>query len=225
MKTYFSIDYIKNNNKPGFILLFTIVVISITVGLTVTLLSFSKRSTSLNSARNESQAAVYNADQGIECALLKYYSEPTPLSNTLKCGGRSITASVTDANIQVYNIVATPGGVTLSGKAENNKYGCGVVVFRQNIVWCTPDVANCPQRITDPSPGPGITIRSGDQIESYGYNSCIPNGSELTPDRSNPTLVERKLLVRVLNYFYANSGNKASGNSTMPPALKPLPGP
>lgn len=175
MKKSLAITTDMTNTKKikGFILLFTVVVISVTVGLSATMLAASNRQAQLGSLQSETQSAFYAADTGIGCALVRIYSTAVP-APAFTCEGMTPADQNPSSNKDVYFYDFRLAGFTVGGVSP----ACGVVVI-------TDETANLakPQYI----------------VESYGYNICdvgITPGV-LVPATSNPNLIERKILVKI----------------------------
>ncbi len=193
MKNIHLLQSLRNIPKQnGFILLFTIVVISVTVGISVSLLLSSTRQSQLGSIQSETQSAFAAADTGMECGLAKIY----PDAATFSCGGVVRTDQLSDPLKEVYyfdfrNTVPVSVGVgwsvpnipwtASSGGGESS--ACGVVVITADATW-----ANLVTR----------EIETGYMLEAYGYSICESDSASLMkPLLSDPNLVERKILVRI----------------------------
>jgi hypothetical protein len=82
------------NNKKGFAMLFTVLVISIILGLGLGIADTTYKQTILSRLARDSQLAFYQADSGVECGL--YYdlhqgqfargTDPKNVPQTITCG-------------------------------------------------------------------------------------------------------------------------------------------
>jgi Tfp pilus assembly protein PilX len=177
MKT---IHYQKNNR--GFILLFTIVVISVTVGITVSLLHLSSRGAALGALQSNAQLAFAAADSGLECGLMMTYATGTTNSTPVNCGSNTSMVNNPASLDQEQYAFDFQAAATAESATEDNIGGCGIVLIKRNASW--NDAAG---------------VQTGILVESYGYNICIPRtGTVLAkPDLNNPSLVERKMIARI----------------------------
>jgi Tfp pilus assembly protein PilX len=188
-----------SGQKRGFILLFTVVIISVTVGLSVSLLISSTRQSQLGSLQSEIQSAFYAADTGMECGLAYVYPDTTP---TFSCAGMKPEDKNGTTDIDVYYFdyrSAMPVASSTWGTNVNWStvtYGgdtasCGVVVIKKNDSWLQKDINGV------------SSTQQGYTIESYGYSICTPDsadGGALKPSASDPNLIERKILIHVPVY-------------------------
>ena len=169
------------NRKRGFILLFTVVIISITVGLSTSLLVSATRQTQLGTSQSDVQSAFYAADTGSDCGLSwAYYIDDA--SKPMTCAGASWTKDPVSNSSQLvfyYDFSAATSGTTGSPLWSSSKYGgpansCGVVVI---------SIGN-PNKYT---------------IEAYGYSLCYRPvaGGVLKPDEKDPGQVERKIIIEI----------------------------
>jgi hypothetical protein len=169
-----------NTKKQGFILLFTVVVISITVGLSTSLLVSATRQTQLGTSQSDVQSAFYAADTGSDCGLAwVYYVDD--IDKALTCAGKSWTKdpkSTSTQSVYFFDFSNSTSSTTETPLWSSTKYGgmansCGVVVITT-----------------------GSTLYV---VESYGYSICYKPATttSLRPDETDPAQVERKIIVEI----------------------------
>lgn len=165
------------SRQRGYTLLFAVLTATLTLGVTVFILSVSRKQYILASAARESTYAVYAAYSGLECAALAYGAgtliqydasvPPAPDSSGMSCGGTSSLAS-SWVNLDF---------VGEAGLADGKKIG---------TAHKFPFSGNCAQIMvytgTDAA-GVAKTV-----IESRGYSICgtgsDPEASPLNAERA-----------------------------------------
>lgn len=160
----------------GFTLLFASLVVSLVLSIGLSIASVSLKQFLLASSGRESQAAFYNADTGIECAL--YYdrgkvdgfafpTDSSDVAGTLICNGQvadgQIIASIPNATTTTrYEI--NPAGLT----CNVNSKSFAIEVDKDEINPAGSELFNT-------------------EIRARGYNTC---------ESTNPRRVERGLKVK-----------------------------
>lgn len=94
---------IKKNNKNkkysterGYAILYSVVIISIIMTIAIGLSNSVNKQLTLSSVARDSQAAFYQADTALECALsIQFKHYPYPTDSTFNCGLKSDGSSVT----------------------------------------------------------------------------------------------------------------------------------
>lgn len=174
------LNFVNNNRQRGFILLFTVVIISITVGLSTSLLVSATRQTQLGTSQSDVQSAFYAADTGSDCGLSWVYYVDKP-DVALTCAGASWTRDPKSTATQLVYFFDFSNATSNSAEVplwSSSRYGgpansCGVVVITT-----------------------GATLYV---VESYGYSICYKpaTSSSLRPDETDPAQVERKIIVEI----------------------------
>lgn len=154
---------LKNYNQSGYAMLYTIVIISIIMTISISLSNSIAKQLVLASVAKDSQVAFYQADMATECGLYLQFKKgtatsfyvPTGGSGTFSCGldssGKIIDFEVTSPANKIYDL--TPVNIT-SGPCFNIHID---------------DTQTSPNRL----------------IEARGYNQCdssVPNRVERALD-------------------------------------------
>lgn len=105
------------HNQKGFAMLFTVLVMSLILSIAVGISNTTFKQTILSSLAKDSQAAFYQADSAMECALYyditkEYFGLDLPLDQiplTLPCGDLTMTfdAASSSQNYLTYTQVVT----------------------------------------------------------------------------------------------------------------------
>jgi hypothetical protein len=179
--------FLFKKNK-GFILLFTVVVISVTVGLSTALIITAKRQSQLGALQSETQGAFYAADMGLECGFAWYYQEDEQ-NAPFVCGGVTLTNTPPGTNERRIYHFNFENYYDSSSIAWTAVAPCGVVIITQAS-------ASYPILVE------GVSHTDGYSIESYGYSMCAidETSGQMRPLVNDPALVERKLYAAVANY-------------------------
>ncbi len=164
-------------------MLFTVVIISVTVGISVTLIIIAKKQSSLGGVQSNLQVALYAADTGLECGLNATFGplkdKDTPFECTGVVGRPRVFGDTLNRDDEMYYFDFQKANV--DALSDEQSIGCGLVIINRAAEW---DSAH--------------TGTDGILVESYGYSSCMDNGSGLlVPNTSDPTLTERKLIARI----------------------------
>jgi hypothetical protein len=159
--------FLKNKNKKGYAILFTIVIVSAIAVITAGLSSTAYKQLILSSLAKDSQTAFYQSDTASDCGLYadRVLGTTTP-PNIITTGG-----SWTCAN---DNLTITPTGggsyTILPVAADGNSLN---PCFRITVTKTTSGTGT----ILDP-----IIVKT--KIQAKGYNIC---------NMSNPRTVEREI--------------------------------
>jgi hypothetical protein len=178
--------------QRGYTLLFAVLTATVVLGVTIFILSVSRKQFALSATARDSMSAFYSADAGIECAALTASTIDLTKSapGTINCNGQ---------NVEIYQgygingfpflvpaefdttkpIYMSPGPnhagdrIYLSLKREDGTtiYGCVIFTIYQG---------------TDATSGNTRTV-----IESRGYNLC--NDATKSADVTSSRTVERAL--------------------------------
>jgi hypothetical protein len=179
----------------GYTLLFAVLTATLVLGVTIFILSVSKRQFALSNIARESMYAIYAADSGIECvagdpfrSVLLIDGTPSSDPITFECNGRTITkdffvsppGSYPDKIVPkgpVYSSTFTLGYKNGTGGDPDDVYGCSIVTV---YAYTADD-------------GTAAGIENNAVITSRGYNLCTYNTDTDTyePDTSSPRTVER----------------------------------
>ncbi len=170
-------------------MLFTVVIISVTVGISVTMILIAKKQSALGSIQSNAQVAFYAADTGLECGLQDTFGTLRTSDNMIDCTGvgtrprdaRNLTGNALD-EVYFFDFARNTNDV---GAGLEESGGCGIVVINRAADWGT-----LTSSIPDGSP-------DGILVESYGYSTCMEGTGVLEPNRADPTLTERKLIARI----------------------------
>lgn len=136
--------YLKNDR--GFTLLIAIVITATLLLVSSGIISLVVKQAFLASAAEQSQAAFYAADSGVECAL--YWDKHNPSGQSAFTDGAATTISCNQDSSNPTNPTPnTPGHDTSFTITFNPKSYCAIVIVKK--------------------PGDGTT-----SIESRGYNTC-----------------------------------------------------
>ena len=167
----------KNNkkNEKGFVVLYTVLVASIVLAITLGISLVSYNELVLSIEAREGNAAFFAADTGMECALYLdlVNDEFTNLPPQSNCEGQSL----------VYDVNASGYPINLN-YVSGTPTQCAVINVNKN--YLTGDPSN-PCDITG---GAGCT-----RIESRGYNvSCADKGT-------SPRAIERAVRTTYTNSY------------------------
>lgn len=118
------------NKQQGFVALFTVLIVSVILAMTIGIASISLKEIVLSSSASDGSKAFYAADSGIECAL--YFDRANPAPGTflqgLECNGNTsiteIDTTTNDSN-EAYMFTMAFG--------ENNELCANVLVERQIV--------------------------------------------------------------------------------------------
>jgi len=143
--------------KDGFALLFTVLIVSIVLTLTLTIVDISYRQSVLSGLAKDSQIAFYQADAGLECGL--YYDVTR---------GAFPRNSALDSLLESNYATITCGGITLSlqsfADGSNDDYF---------IYTADSGTFPCVKIIFDKS-DPIENV-----IEAHGYNECTQSDRQV----------------------------------------------
>lgn len=111
------------NNQNGYAILFTVVVISIILLISISLSDTTYKQMTLSALSKDSQTAFYQADTASECALLADYKGQVfnteegvkTLISNFSCGGQNMIVSGNDENDYVIRL----DNENISGKCFN----------------------------------------------------------------------------------------------------------
>ncbi len=184
--------YIKIKKQRGFIILFSMVVSSIILLISVGMYNLAKKQVVLSSYARESQRAFYAANSALECAY--YYDistlipetyfpidAPDGYETTIHCGGFPIVVSKTNATSTGEEGYTQSFVFRFAGVNGLNTYetGCAYVLVEK--------------KKSDPVDGVS-TLKT--RVTASGFNVCV-KGSDSnlydTPDFDDPTLLERRI--------------------------------
>lgn len=142
-----------HTSQRGFTLLVAIILSSVTLTLGLALLDIAYKHVILASTAKQSQAAFYNADSALECALYydqKFgafdYTAPIPAAS-ITCSSTPVTSYSTAQDAQkrvtIFTVPCSGGGV--SATTTVYKYQSGATtLYADGFNTC---VANDPKRI------------------------------------------------------------------------------
>jgi hypothetical protein len=175
-----------STQQRGYTLLFAVLTATLVLGVTIFILSVSKKQFALSNIARESMFAIYAADSGVECIASDPYKNATT-SNSFICDGKTITKTyeIVDEDDVPHNIETTKpiyrskfslGFRNTTGGDDDEVYGCAVVTGYYYV---------------DTSKEPDL----GGQaiITSRGYNLCTYSGGQYAPDTTSPRTVERAM--------------------------------
>jgi Tfp pilus assembly protein PilX len=193
----------KNKNKDGFVILFSVVVSSIILLVSVGMYNLSKKQVILSSYARESQRAFYAANSALECA---YYYDVSPLIQETSFPITAENNYETQINCGGYNVVVSKINTSSTGSDEYthsfvfrfaginglNSYetGCAYVLVEKKKGKVVDGVTNLITRIT-----------------ASGFNVCTKGDSGLydIPDFDDPTLLERRISSGYETIYYESS--------------------
>lgn len=176
--------------QGGYIILFTVLIVTLVLAMSLGIASVSVREQNLTRSSRESHYALFAADTGGECVLY-HYNKPTSYNNDepnpfhfVSGGGRfPVTLKCANQEIVSDSIPPLPGGGDLYiFPPLQLSHGCAMISAR----------------IDEQRPG-GAPEDRRDTLISKGYN--IPC-DEATSNPVSPRRVER-----VLEYTYDYTGN------------------
>lgn len=110
IKIFFNNQNVKNKNlNKGYAILYTVVIISIIMTIAIGLSNSVNKQMILSSVARDSQAAFYQADTAIECALaiqFKHsgYSAGDQFSCGLKSNGSDVTLTANQISPNIFSI-------------------------------------------------------------------------------------------------------------------------
>ncbi len=176
-------------SQRGYTLLFAVLTATLVLGVTVFILSVSRKQFVLSATARDSMTAFYSADAGIECAALVIASidiSQTP-PTTLNCNGQNITVltgfnyintpSVLPGFDPTKNFYISPPNsenrMYLSLKREDGTTTYGCILF--SVFQGTSIATGLPRTV----------------VEARGYNLC-DDGLQ-SPDTTSVRTVERAL--------------------------------
>jgi hypothetical protein len=184
-----------SSHNRGYTLLFAVLTATLVLGVTIFILSVSKRQFALSNIARESMYAIYAADSGIECVAGDRYRsilllDGTPSSDplTFECNGRSVTkyfavsppGDYPDSIVPkgpVYSSTFNLGFKNVTNGDLEDVYGCAIVTV---YAYTADD-------------GTPLGVENNAIITSRGYNLCNydPDTDTYTPDTLSPRTVER----------------------------------
>jgi hypothetical protein len=187
-----------HTSQRGYTLLFAVLTATLVLGVTVFIVSVSKKQFALSNIARESMFAIYAADGGIECIAADAYRTSTSTSSFI-CDGKTINKVFRVATVDEYPATLDPRGDVYISKftvgfknetpgSDDDVYGCAVMSVLGFI------------RDEDGVPGQAI-------ITSRGYNLCSytppPSGSPAgTPGTYAPDISSTRTVERAMQLIY-----------------------
>lgn len=133
--------------QRGFTLLIAVILSSVALSIGVALLDIAYKQVILASAARQSEAAFYNADTALECALyydqqINAFSYASPLSS-ISCGAQTLTVTANNTpEPRVRTFVMSCPGVPGSSSASSTiyKWSTGsTTIYTSGFNTCDPD--------------------------------------------------------------------------------------
>jgi hypothetical protein len=195
--------FLKNNKKEGFVILFSVVISSIILLVSVGMYNISKKQVVLSSYARESQRAFYAANSALECAY--YYDVSSLVPETafpitaennyekkINCGGFDVTLSKISTN-----------------STGEDEYTHSFVFRFAGINGLSNYQTGCAYVLVEKKKGPVVDGKSDliTRITASGFNTCKRGDSDLydTPDFDDPTLLERRISSGYKTTYYEPS--------------------
>lgn len=115
----------KKQNQKGFAMLFTVLVISIILSISIGISNITFKQNILSSIAKDSQIAFFAADSGIECGLIHDMS-----TENFKKGSTSVPSSITCGDL-TFNFSQTKSGTDYFYYEEDtsNNSVCRIIIF------------------------------------------------------------------------------------------------
>lgn len=187
-------------NNKGYTLLFAVLVTSLVVSVAVSILNITRKESILAGVARESQAAIYAADAGIECAVYQQSQENKPFQTPVwvdKFTNATVPSNESSPSFSCANMTLTAVGTGSLFTLPNN-ISAPVREYVFNLNLSNGNETSCANvRV---SMGYGYDSTSGPYeqmtVESRGYNAGW-NASAGDCSGASPKKAERAIRLRL----------------------------
>lgn len=185
------LDFLKNKNKKGFALLFSVLVSVLVLAIGASMITIALKQIILSGSGRESQFAFYAANTGVECALYWDINGPVIDDGVIKYvfpppgGDRLDTADMDHVKCSGVNIV-TGIGSFIGDQTYTEPWDISgdSTTFRISILNDINDetrsILYCAEVTVDKFEDSGDVIT---RITSQGLNTCDPEGNNRAVQR------------------------------------------